>query len=133
MLPAEPKIFHGRESEVADILKQFSQGTPRIAILCAGDMGKTSLAGTVLHHEEIITRYQGNRFFVACDTASSKVELAGLIGAHLGIKPAKDLTRTVLRHFSDGPPTLLTLDNLETVWEPVDTGWEIQIFHLNLR
>ncbi|KAJ7731750.1 P-loop containing nucleoside triphosphate hydrolase protein [Mycena metata] len=126
MLPAEPKIFHGRDSELADILKLFRQGTPRIAILGAGGMGKTSLARTVVHHEEVTTKYHGNRFFVTCDTASSKPELAGLIGAHLGMKPGKDLTRTVLQRFSSNPPSLLILDNLETVWEPVESHEEIE-------
>ncbi|KAJ7035328.1 hypothetical protein C8F04DRAFT_1233758 [Mycena alexandri] len=124
----EPKIFHGRDSELADILNLFSQGTPRLAILGAGGMGKTSLARTALHHEQIITKYQGNRFFVACDTASSKAELAGLIGAHLGMKPGKDLTRALLWHFTEAPPSLLILDNLETVWEPVESRKEIEEF-----
>ncbi|KAJ7704618.1 P-loop containing nucleoside triphosphate hydrolase protein, partial [Mycena metata] len=127
-LPAEPKIFHGRDLELADILKLFRQGTPRIAILGAGGMGKTSLAQAVVHHEEITTKYHGNRFFVTCDTASSKPELAGLIGAHLGLKPAKDLTRVVLRYLSGGPPSLLILDNLETMWEPVQSRNEIEEF-----
>ncbi|KAJ7035194.1 hypothetical protein C8F04DRAFT_1345746 [Mycena alexandri] len=128
MLPAEPKIFYGRDSELADILKLFRQGAPRIAILGAGGMGKTSLARTVVHHEEVTTKYHGNRFFVTCDTASSKSELTGLIVAHLGLKPGKDLTRTVLKHFSSGPPSLLILDNLETVWEPTKSRQEIEEF-----
>ncbi|KAJ7732131.1 hypothetical protein B0H16DRAFT_1696462 [Mycena metata] len=128
MLPAEPKIFHGRDSELAEILKLFSQGTPRIAILGAGGMGKTSLARAALHHQELIAKYQGNQFFIACDTASNKVELAGLIGAHLGMKPGKDLTQAVLLHFSNAPPSLLILDNLETVWEPVESRKEIEEF-----
>ncbi|KAJ7911590.1 hypothetical protein B0H13DRAFT_1875699 [Mycena leptocephala] len=40
MLPSEPKIFHGRESELSDILSLFGQGSPRIAILGGGGMGK---------------------------------------------------------------------------------------------
>ncbi|KAJ7761691.1 P-loop containing nucleoside triphosphate hydrolase protein, partial [Mycena metata] len=127
-LPAEPQIFHGRDSELADILTLFKQGTPRIAILGAGGMGKTSLARTVVHHAEVTTKYHGNRFFVTCDTASSRPELAGLIGAHLGMKPGKDLTQAVLQHLSSSPPSLLILDNLETVWEPTKSRQEIEEF-----
>ncbi|KAJ7715479.1 P-loop containing nucleoside triphosphate hydrolase protein, partial [Mycena metata] len=127
-LPAEPKIFHGRDSELADILKLFRQDTPRIAILGTGGMGKTSLARTVVHHEEVMTKYHGHRFFVTCETVSSKPELAGLIGAHLGMKPGNNLTRAILQWFSSHPPSLLILDNLETVWEPVESREEIEEF-----
>ncbi|KAJ7744889.1 P-loop containing nucleoside triphosphate hydrolase protein, partial [Mycena metata] len=128
MLPAEPKIFHGRDSELADILNHFKESIPRIAILGAGGMGKTSLAQTVLHHEEIVLKYQGNRLFVVCETAASKVELAGLIGAHLGMKPGKDLTQAVIHRLSEGPPTLLILDNLESIWEPAQSRKEVEEF-----
>ncbi|KAJ6489720.1 hypothetical protein DFH09DRAFT_1291216 [Mycena vulgaris] len=97
MLPSQPKIFHGRESQISDILKALIQESPRIAILGAGGMGKTSLARAVLHHTEISSRYERHRFFVACDTVSTSVELAGLIGAHLGLKPGKDLTKAITK------------------------------------
>ncbi|KAJ7749486.1 hypothetical protein B0H16DRAFT_1888185, partial [Mycena metata] len=128
MLPAEPKIFHGRESELADILNHFRLGIPRIAILGAGGMGKTSLASAVLHHEETVMKYQGNRLFIACDTAASKAELAGLIGAYMGMKPGEDLTQAVLYRLSEAPPTLLILDNLETAWEPAKSRKEVEEF-----
>ncbi|KAJ7774006.1 hypothetical protein B0H16DRAFT_1763598, partial [Mycena metata] len=127
-LPAVAKIFHGRESELADILNHFKESTPRIAILGAGGMGKTSLAQTVLHHEEIVIKYEENRLFVVCDTAASKAELAGLIGAHLGMKAGQDLTQAVIHRLSEGPQTLLILDNLETVWEPEHSCKEVEEF-----
>ncbi|KAJ7023665.1 P-loop containing nucleoside triphosphate hydrolase protein [Mycena alexandri] len=128
MLPSQPKIFYGRESELSDILELFRQGTPRIAILGTGGMGKTSLAKAVLHHTEITARYSQHRFFVAGDSVANKLELASLIGAHLGLKPGKDLAHPVVQYFSTGPPTLLILDNLETCWEPTGSRKEIEEF-----
>jgi predicted ATPase len=128
MLPSEPKIFHGRESELSDLLVLFNKGTPRIAILGAGGMGKTSLARAVIHHQEVVDRYKQCRFFVMCDSASSKIELAALIGAHVGLKPGNDLTQPVVQYFSGNPQSLLILDNLETLWEPVATRGNIEEF-----
>jgi Cdc6-like AAA superfamily ATPase len=128
MLPSEPKIFYGRESELSDILHSFNTRTPRIAILGAGGMGKTCLARALLHNPEITARYAQNRFFVACNSATTKLELVNLIGAHLGVKPGKDLTKAVLRHFSTNPPSLLILDELETLWEPASSRGDIEEF-----
>ncbi|KAJ7432144.1 P-loop containing nucleoside triphosphate hydrolase protein, partial [Mycena latifolia] len=126
LLPSEPKIFHGRESEVSAIIRTFSQENPRIAILGPGGIGKTSLSKAILHHSEITARYGQQRFFIACDTASDSVQLAALIGAHLGLKPGRDLTQPVLYQFTSSPPSLLILDNLETVWEPAESHREVE-------
>ncbi|KAJ7629261.1 P-loop containing nucleoside triphosphate hydrolase protein, partial [Mycena polygramma] len=127
-LPSEPKIFVGRESEVSDILDTLNRETPRIAILGPGGIGKTSLARTILHHPEVHTRYDGRRFFVVCDSASTKVEVAALIAAHLGLKPSKDPTDAIIRHFSDGAPCLLVLDNLDRAWEPLHLRRDVEDF-----
>ncbi|KAJ7321315.1 P-loop containing nucleoside triphosphate hydrolase protein [Mycena albidolilacea] len=126
MLPPEPKIFHGRESELSEILHLFKNRIPRIAILGAGGMGKTSLAQAVLHHPEITARYAQNRFFVGCASATTNLELVNLVGAHLGIKSSKDLTQAVLQHFSEHAPSLLILDELETLWEPANCRGDIE-------
>ncbi|KAJ7456196.1 P-loop containing nucleoside triphosphate hydrolase protein, partial [Mycena latifolia] len=127
-LPSEPKRFHGRESDVSAIIQAFGQETPRIAILGGGGMGKTSLARAILHHPIISGRYHQHRFFVACDAASTSIQLAALIALHVGLKPAEDLTQPVIRHFSKQSPCLLILDNLETVWEPRETRGDVEKF-----
>jgi AAA+ superfamily predicted ATPase len=94
--------------------------------LGAGGMGKTSLAQAVLHHPGIITRVAQNRFFVACSSATTKIELVNLIGAHLGLKPGKDITQKVLQYFENNPPSLLILDELEALWEPASLRGNIE-------
>lgn len=128
MLPSEPKIFHGRDTELLAIVNSLKREAPRIVILGAAGMGKTSLAQVVLHHPEVTARYEQHCFFVACDSVSTSVELAGLVGSHLGIKAGKDLTRPVIQHLSSGEPYLLILDNLETSWEPMESRRSIEEF-----
>ncbi|KAF7362924.1 ATPase-AAA-core domain-containing protein [Mycena venus] len=121
LLPSEPKIFHGRESEISDIVQMFGHTIPKIAILGPGGMGKTSLAKAVLHHPEITIQYNHHRIFVACNSVSSSAQLSALIGSHIGLKPGKDVAQQLVRYFADCPPVLLILDNFETVWEPMET------------
>ncbi|KAJ7908507.1 hypothetical protein B0H13DRAFT_2016529, partial [Mycena leptocephala] len=91
LLPSEPKIFHGRESELSVIIKSFERETPRVAILGTGGMGKTSLSN--------VTRYGQHRFFVTCDTV-----------------------------LAVSPPSLLILDNLETIWDPIESRRDVENF-----
>ncbi|KAJ6563061.1 P-loop containing nucleoside triphosphate hydrolase protein [Mycena vulgaris] len=127
MLPAKPKIFYGRDSELKEVVAALHEKSARIAILGAGGMGKTSLAKAVLHHPDIVAKYQ-SRLFVACDSATTYIELVALIGSHIGLKPGKDLTKPVVRYFLNNPACMLILDNLETVWEPREYRSHIEEF-----
>jgi hypothetical protein len=127
MLPSKPKIFHGRQSEVETIMKMLNRESPRIAILGGGGMGKTSLAKAVLHHPDTIAMFQ-DRFFLSAESATTSIELAALIGLYIGLKPGTDLTRPVVQYLSQKPSCLLILDNLETVWEPIQSRGRIEEF-----
>jgi hypothetical protein len=91
-------------------------------------MGKTTLSRVVLHHPELRSKYGQHRLFVPCDTVTTSIQLAGLIGEHRELKPSNDLTQPVIWHFSNSPPTLLILDNLETVWEPAESRGDVEKF-----
>ncbi|KAJ7083751.1 P-loop containing nucleoside triphosphate hydrolase protein [Mycena epipterygia] len=131
LLPAQPAIFHGRQSELEDITTSLIQQSAHIAILGAGGIGKTSLARAALHHPQVAAKYE-NRFFIAADLTTTGIELAALTGSYLGLKPGKDLTQAVVHSLSNGPPCLLVLDNLETPWEPVQSHGGVEEF-LSLR
>ncbi|KAJ7463193.1 hypothetical protein FB451DRAFT_1180293 [Mycena latifolia] len=127
MLPAKPKIFHGRELELKQVVKALQQESSRIAILGPGGMGKTSLAKAALYHPDTASKYE-QCFFVAADSATTSMELVALLGQHIGFQPAKDLTKQVIDYFSRKGPCLLILDNLETLWDPMESRGEIEEF-----
>ncbi|KAJ7127621.1 P-loop containing nucleoside triphosphate hydrolase protein [Mycena epipterygia] len=127
MLPAQPKIFHGRQAELQDIVINLRKKSAHISILGPGGIGKTSLAKAVLHHPDIAAKYE-HKFFVAADSATTSIELAALTGSHLGLKPGKDLTKPVVQFLSRGPPCLFVLDNLETSWEPLKSRGGVEEF-----
>lgn len=127
MLPSQPKIFNGREAELYKILQLFRQDTPRIVILGAGGMGKTSLARAVLHHPDIVIKYAESRLFVACDSASNAKELTRLIGAHFGLTKG-NISKEIIRYFSNAELSLMVLENFETVWEPSENRTEVEEF-----
>ncbi|KAJ7083785.1 hypothetical protein C8R44DRAFT_862383 [Mycena epipterygia] len=127
LLPGQPKIFHGRQSELNDILISLVQESAHIAILGPGGIGKTSLARAALHHPDVVAKYE-HRFFVVADSVTTSIELAALIRSHLGLKPGKDLTKAVVQSLSKGPPCLLVLDNLETSWEPLQSRRGVEEF-----
>ncbi|KAJ7438998.1 hypothetical protein FB451DRAFT_1192376 [Mycena latifolia] len=123
MLPAKPKIFHGREAELTEVVQTLQQESPRLAILGAGGMGKTSLAKAALHDPDIATKYE-QCFFVVADSVTTSVELSALIGEHIGFKPAN--IQQVIQYFTTTGPSLLILDNLETSWEPMESRREVE-------
>ncbi|KAJ6456217.1 hypothetical protein C8R47DRAFT_189676 [Mycena vitilis] len=115
MMPVAPQIFHGRESELVHILEILQQNAPRIAILGAGGIGKTSLALVALHDVHVATAYP-HRFFLQCQSASTRSDLISGLAAHLGIERSSDVLGGIVAHLS-AKPSLLMLDNFETPWE----------------
>ncbi|KAJ7452939.1 hypothetical protein FB451DRAFT_676643 [Mycena latifolia] len=120
LLPASPKIFHGRDSELNELIASLLTESPRVAVLGPGGMGKTTLAMAALHHAATVEKYNF-RHFISSESANTSVELVSIIGAHLGLEPSRQLSKAIVRHFEASGPSLLVLDNLETPWEATES------------
>ncbi|KAJ7778467.1 P-loop containing nucleoside triphosphate hydrolase protein, partial [Mycena metata] len=126
-LPASPKIFHGRDSGLNDMIDILLADRPRVAILGPGGIGKTTLALAALHNPVVVDRYN-QRHFIPCETASSSADLASIMGSILGLEPSKQLSRVIVAHFAESGPTLILLDNFETPWEPLESRAGVEEF-----
>ncbi|KAJ7910973.1 hypothetical protein B0H13DRAFT_1615081, partial [Mycena leptocephala] len=114
--PATPKIFDGREIELEAVLN-ILQESARVSILGGEGMGKTSLARAVLHHPDVVAKYE-SRLFVATHSATTGLSLQNSSGH---ISP-------VVQYFARGRSCLLILDNLETSWEPTTSRSNVEEF-----
>ncbi|KAJ7636522.1 hypothetical protein FB45DRAFT_447556, partial [Roridomyces roridus] len=120
LLPGLPKIFYGRDYELAQILTHLLGSEPaRILILGPGGMGKTTLATAALCDEAVSARYT-SRHFISCESAYTTTDLLSSIALHLGLENSSRLGRHIVDHFVRSGPALLVLDNFETPWEPVE-------------
>ncbi|KAJ7258335.1 P-loop containing nucleoside triphosphate hydrolase protein, partial [Mycena rebaudengoi] len=127
LLPASPKIFHGRESELKDVVNVLLQNSARVAILGTGGMGKTSLATAALHDPQVEAKYS-HRYFVPCHSSPTCTELAATIADHIGLEKGSNMTKKIAHYFAHAPPSLLVLDNLETTWETLSSRFEVEEF-----
>ncbi|KAJ7132133.1 hypothetical protein C8R44DRAFT_730849 [Mycena epipterygia] len=127
ILPASPKIFHGREPELQVIATTLLANPARAAILGTGGMGKTTLSIAALHHPGIMNKYTP-QYFVSCESASSCADLVAIIESYLGLDPSSQLSKAIVRRFSECTPSILVLDNFETPWEPVDSRTDVEEF-----
>ncbi|KAJ7769444.1 hypothetical protein B0H16DRAFT_1881966 [Mycena metata] len=127
MFPPSPKLFHGRETELTQIMDILTQDSARVVILGPGGMGKTSLALTALYHPNTVARYI-HRHFVPCHAIPGCSELVAHVALHIGAPPGPNLSRKVVRHFSANSPSLLILDNFETPWESVSARADVEEF-----
>ncbi|KAJ6549061.1 P-loop containing nucleoside triphosphate hydrolase protein [Mycena vulgaris] len=125
LLPARPKLFHGRDIEMNAILSTLKQASPRLVILGPGGIGKTALALSTLYHPDVQADFQ-HRHFISCESASSSGDIVSAIAAQIGISESGQTLKAVIRHLSTGELTLLVLDNLETPWEPLESRNDVE-------
>ncbi|KAJ7256599.1 hypothetical protein C8J57DRAFT_960791, partial [Mycena rebaudengoi] len=125
--PPCPQIFHGHEAELQYVVNILIQDSARIAILGAGGMGKTSLATTALHNQQVEAKYS-HRYFVPCHSSPTCTELVATIADHIGLEKGSNLRNRVAHYFANAPPSLLVLDNLETCWESLASRSQVEEF-----
>ncbi|KAJ7095551.1 P-loop containing nucleoside triphosphate hydrolase protein, partial [Mycena epipterygia] len=127
MLPPPPQIFHGRESELQDVVGLLKQDSAWIAILGPGGIGKTSLARAIIHHSDVTAQYS-SCYFVPCHSALTCSDLILTIASQIGLEKGPNLAGRIVQYFKHSPPSLLVLDNFETVWEPIGSRADAEAF-----
>ncbi|KAJ7031482.1 hypothetical protein C8F04DRAFT_878798, partial [Mycena alexandri] len=126
-LPARPQIFHGRDSELQDVVDSLMIGQARIAILGPGGVGKTALALAAMHHPRVSAAYE-HIYFISCQSCSTCSDLIAKVASYLGLGE-KGSPKSVLQHLSYQPtPVLFLFDNLETTWENNHRRAEVEEF-----
>ncbi|KZP29183.1 hypothetical protein FIBSPDRAFT_927226 [Athelia psychrophila] len=85
---------------------------------CRGD-GEDLDRAAVMNHEAVIARYRDRAFFVTCDAATSADFLVSRILRVIGVSVGSGESLVTAMHIAliCAPPTLLLLDNFESLWE----------------
>ncbi|KAJ7264317.1 P-loop containing nucleoside triphosphate hydrolase protein, partial [Mycena rebaudengoi] len=125
--PPSPKIFHGRESELQDVVNILLQNSAHVAILGTGGMGKTSLAIAALHNPQVEAKYS-YQYFVPCHSSPTCTALAATIASYIGLEKGSNMVKKIAHYFAHASPSLLVLDNLETPWESMSSRSEVEEF-----
>ncbi|KZW00746.1 hypothetical protein EXIGLDRAFT_830624 [Exidia glandulosa HHB12029] len=127
-LPPQPRLYFGRTSETQLCVESLS--VPRSSYVCilgGPGMGKTSLALAVLHSSAVVARYEHRRYFVSCEGADERLGVLNVVAAAFGITNfTRAIGKTKLAAVFTNEPTLVVLDNLESVWDSPNRSTDVE-------
>jgi hypothetical protein len=129
-LPEKPLYFFGRDQECTEIV-QALLNFESVVIPGGGGMGKTTLALAVLHDQRVIDseHFQSQIYFIDCSTITTLEGLYCQLAVDLHIprdQRNSHLQEILLLRFRNMPPTILCLDNFETLWDVSEARSNIQ-------
>ncbi|KAI0038593.1 hypothetical protein FA95DRAFT_1600081, partial [Auriscalpium vulgare] len=121
-IPAYSPTFYGRDSHmmvVLDVLNDANKMPIRTVILGAGGIGKTTLALAILHHPTVVHKFDERIYFISCEGCLSTSMLVNEIAKVLGVQNDSDSSskEQEILLYLESSPSLLCLDNFETVWD----------------
>ena len=131
IMPSKPLIFHGREAVTEDIVHRLTaEGSPRVAILGPGGMGKTSVALAVMECDDVKTKFGNNCFWVPCVEATNPSLLLELLADSLRVTQATGdrLSDILFALESSSDPRVIILDNFETPWDRYGRGSKVETY-----
>ena len=115
-LPGRPNCF-GRDKDLEDLAAHLVSGDPRPALLLGGPgIGKSTLALAALYDARVAARFGARRWFIRCDAAKSRSDLAAALAQALELPLSPGVEAAVLTALASAPAAVV-LDNLETPWE----------------
>ncbi|KAH8822466.1 hypothetical protein DL96DRAFT_1714780 [Flagelloscypha sp. PMI_526] len=121
VIPLPPSLVIGRDSIIASTAETLATSkSPRVALLGAAGIGKTTVALRLLHDSGVLSSYPV-QYFISCEDTPTRALLEARIAAVVGIPPeqlGQDPASTIVHKLRErGDRILICLDNLETVWE----------------
>ncbi|KAF9477238.1 TPR-like protein [Pholiota conissans] len=126
VLPPAPYLMVERNTQIEHAIEILLRpGPTRIAILGGGGFGKTTLARTILHHPDIVKRFEG-RYFLSCEGMSDAETLLLGLGSTLNLKVTPAAILSSMRRMLQTSTNLLCLDNFESPWEPFETRSRVE-------
>ena len=116
LLPPAPRCF-GREAEIEDLVSTLlATPAPPVPLLGPPGIGKSAITLVALNDPRVANRYGKRRFFIRCDSATSRDMLVAEIARNAGLQVGPNLEATLLAML-ESAPVALAVDNAETPWE----------------